>query len=179
MTTPDEPADSAGRELTDERAPGPSRSQQRRDAAAVTQLGEQLVALSARQLDRLELPEELREAIALCQVLTRRARGRQARLIGQLLRAEDHDAIRQRLRVLHAPRRTASSLVGSTRHEAWRARLVDEGDPALQALVEEYPHADRQQLRALARTSRQDPEAAKTKRARRDLLRAIREVLGD
>jgi ribosome-associated protein len=160
---------------TEEEERGPSRSQQRRDAAAVTELGKQLVEMSRAELDRLGLSEELRDAIKLCQGLKLRARNRQKRLIGQLLRADDHEGIRARLDVLHAPRR--EDVAREHAAEAWRSRLLEEGDAALQALVEAHPEADRQQLRALARTARQDPEAARTKRARRDLLRAIREVL--
>ena len=47
---------------TDER---PSRSQLKRDAEALQDLGRELVELPQARLDRIELPEKLREAIDL------------------------------------------------------------------------------------------------------------------
>ena len=72
----------------------PSRSQRTRDVKAINRLGLQLVALSPLELDRLELPEELRDAIVECRALTKGARGRQKRLVCKLLRDEDHESIR-------------------------------------------------------------------------------------
>jgi ribosome-associated protein len=150
----------------------PSRSEQTRAAHAVNKLGLQLTRLSLRDLDRLELPERLREEIELSQRLKPKARGRQDRLIGQLLRAEDHEAIQQRLESLKNDQRDG------VRHEQvterWLIRLVEEGDVAVEGLITAYPHADRQRLRILTRSAQQDPAAKKTKRARRELLRAIR-----
>ena len=48
----------------------PSRSQQRRAALDVLELGEQLAALSAAQLDRLPIPEELLPHILETQRIT-------------------------------------------------------------------------------------------------------------
>ena len=150
----------------------PSRTQQTRAAAAVNQLGLELTRLSSTQLDRLDLPERLREEIDVSQRLKPRSRGRQNRLIGQLLRAEDHDVIRSRVEALNAAQQDGVRQEKIVEH--WLMRLVEEGDPAIDALIHEHPQADRQRLRVLARSARQDPQAKKAKRARRELLRAIR-----
>ena len=76
---------------------GPSRSQRTRDANAINQIGIQLVGMSAEALDRLELPDELREAIDLCKTLKKSGRGRQQRRVGKLLRAEEDEALLTRL----------------------------------------------------------------------------------
>ena len=150
----------------------PSRTEQTRAANAVNKLGLHLTRLSLRDLDRLELPERLREEIELSQRLKPKSRGRQNRLIGQLLRAEDHEAIEQRLESLKNDRRDG------VRHEQvterWLIRLVEEGDVAVEGLITDYPQADRQRLRMLTRSAQADPAEKKTKRARRELLRAIR-----
>ena len=171
MTRPDDP----GGELESEEQPRPaSRTQLRHEAREVSQLGLDLIALAPPTLDALALPEELREAIALCQGLKIRARSRQKRLIAQLLRAEDHDAIRRSMKT-----QGGTLLDGITRekqNERWRARLIQEGDSALQEFMQSYPDADRQQLRTFARSAGQDAEDKRTKRAQRELLRAIRAV---
>lgn len=171
------PDDTLDVDVADEHAPEPveprpTRTQQTRAATAVNQLGVRLTTLSSADLDRLELPDRLREEIDVSQKLKSRSRGRQNRLIGQLLRAEDHEAIRKRVESLKGSRRDEVQREKMT--DRWLTRLVEEGDPAVEALIADYPLADRQRLRLLARSARQDPEAKKTKRARRELLRAIR-----
>ena len=171
MTGPDD----SGGELESEQPPLPvSRTRMRHEAREVTQLGLQLIALAPGALDQLGLSPELREAIELCQGLKLRARSRQKRLIAQLLRGEDHDAIRRSMET-----RGGTLIDGITRekqNERWRARFIEEGDPALQDFMEEYPDADRQQLRTFVRGARQDAEDKKTQRAQRELLRAIRAI---
>lgn len=169
MITPDDPADDDPSDSGERR---PSRTELTRAARAVNELGLQLTMLSTFDLDRLELPERVRREIDVSQRLKPRSRGRQNRLIGQLLRAEDHEAIRKRVELLKRPGR--DGIRHEKINEGWLTRLIDEGDPAIDALIAEYPDADRQRLRRLARSARQDPEAKKAKRARRELLRAVR-----
>jgi ribosome-associated protein len=77
-------ADAADAPLT------PSTSQRKRDAHALQTLGVQLVALSAAQLARLDLPEALHEAvIAAQQMRSHGARTRQLRYVGKVMRQLD------------------------------------------------------------------------------------------
>ena len=65
----------------------PSKSQRKRDAHALQTLGIQLVALSAAQLARLELPETLHEAVLAAQRMRAHgARTRQLQYIGKVMR---------------------------------------------------------------------------------------------
>jgi len=68
----------------------PSKSQRKRDAHAVQALGVQLVALSAAQLARLDLPEALHEAVVAAQRMrSHGARTRQMQYIGKVMRQLD------------------------------------------------------------------------------------------
>lgn len=169
MNSADDLPDDEESTLLDRR---PSRSDRTRAAAAVNRLGVQLTTLSSDDLDRLELPERIREEIDVSQNLRARSRGRQNRLIGQLLRAEDHEAIRDRFESLKRAHRDGVQHERMT--ERWLSRLLDEGAPAVEALIADHPQADRQRLRLLIRNARQDPDESKGRRARRELLRAIR-----
>jgi len=65
----------------------PSKSQRKRDAHALQTLGIQLVALSAAQLARLDLPETLHEAVLAAQRMrSHGARTRQLQYIGKVMR---------------------------------------------------------------------------------------------
>ena len=121
------PDDTSGGDAADEYSTEsgelrPSRSQQTRAATAVNQLGVRLTTLSSAELDRLELSERLREEIEVSRKLKPRSRGRQNRLIGQLLRAEDHEAVRERLESLKGARRDEVQHEKIT--EGWLTRLV-------------------------------------------------------
>ena len=103
MIPPNEkPSERSDQDVEDLR---PTRSELTRAATETNRLGIQLTKLSPGDLDRLELPERLREEIDVCQKLKPRSRGRQNRLIGQLLRAEGADEIKRRLESLSAVRR--------------------------------------------------------------------------
>ena len=68
----------------------PSKSQRKRDAHALQALGVQLVALSAAQLARLDLPETLHEAVlAVQRMRSHGARTRHMQYIGKLMRQLD------------------------------------------------------------------------------------------
>ena len=64
------------------------------------------------------------------------------------------------------------------RAEAWRERLLDEGDAALSELLDAHPGADRQQLRQLVRSALDERRKDKPPRAYRELYRAIRMLEG-
>jgi ribosome-associated protein len=63
------------------------------------------------------------------------------------------------------------------RVEAWREKLLAEGDDALAQLLDEYPNADRQLLRQLVRNTLEERKRNKPPRAFRELYRALRELL--
>lgn len=150
----------------------PSRSQQTREATEANRLGIKLSGLSSAELDRLALPQRIRDEIVVCQQLKPRSRGRQNRLIGQLLRAEGPEVVRERFESMKKGRRDGVQHEKET--ELWVGRIVIEGDSAIESLIAEYPNAERQRLRALARNARQEPVAKKAKRARRELIQVIR-----
>jgi ribosome-associated protein len=158
---------------------GPSRSQQRQAALDVLALAHQLVALSPGQLDRLPIPEPLRLHIADAQRITSPiARKRQLAFLAKQMRRESDatlDAIRDTLDAgSEASRREAAAL---HRVEAWRERLLADGDAALAGLLTEYPAADRQRLRQLVRSTNEERARNKPPHSYRELFRELRELL--
>ena len=79
----------------------PSKSQRKRDAHALQALGAQLVALPPACLEKLHLPEVLREAVYAAQGMRQHgARKRQVQYIGKLLRQLDSAPLRTALEAL-------------------------------------------------------------------------------
>lgn len=157
----------------------PSRSQQRREALDVLALGQKLAALSASQLAKLPIPEHLLPHIADTQRITSHvAHKRQLAFLAKQMRREDDetlDAIRDALDAGGEASRRETAL--QHRIEAWRERLLMEGDTALAELLSQYPMADRQQLRQLARNAIEERNRNKPPHSHRELFRALREVL--
>ena len=84
----------------------PSKSQRKRDAHALQTLGIQLVALSAAQLARLDLPETLHEAVLAAQRMrSHGARTRQMQYIGKLMRQLEPTTL-SRIRAVLTPERS-------------------------------------------------------------------------
>ncbi len=76
----------------------PSKSQRKREALALQDLGATLVTLKPTQLEKIPLPEELREAVLAARQMTQRgARKRQLQYIGRLMREIDPEPIRAAL----------------------------------------------------------------------------------
>jgi ribosome-associated protein len=68
----------------------PSKSQRKREATALQELGERLVNLTATQLNRIPLSEELLAAVRLAQSISQRGgHKRQLQYIGKLMRRLD------------------------------------------------------------------------------------------
>jgi len=158
---------------------GPSRSEQRRAALDVLALAGRLAELAPAQLAKLPVPEHLLPHVAEARRITAHiARKRQVAFLAKQMRREDDatlDAIRDALEAGgEAARREAALL---HRAEAWRERLLDEGDAALSALLAEHPAADRQALRQMMRNAAEERARNKPPRAYRELFRAVRDLL--
>ncbi|HEV7610067.1 MAG TPA: ribosome biogenesis factor YjgA [Steroidobacteraceae bacterium] len=155
---------------------GPSKSMRKRDAAAAQDLGTRLIALKESELTALNLPETLQDAILLAKRITSRGGlARQRQYIGKLMREIDPAPIEAAL--------TAESRLSTLeaekhkRIEAWRARLLTEGVPALNELLEWLPGADRKALQALitkATSARVD--SGTREGASRELFRTVRSL---
>lgn len=158
---------------------GPSRSANRRAALDILELGEQLVALSAAQLARLPIPDEVMPHIRETQRITAYgARKRQLAFLAKQMRRQDDealDAIRDALgKAGEATRRETAAM---HRIEVLRdALLGDEGDAAMTALLDDYPGADRQKLRQLVRNTHEERKRNKPPHAFRELFRELREL---
>ena len=157
----------------------PSRSQQRRDALDVLALAGQLATLEPGRLAKLPVPERLLPHIAEARRITSHiARKRQLAFLAKQMRREDDealDAIRDALDAGGEAAKQETALLH--RAERWRERLVEEGDDALAELLAEFPQADRQLLRQLARNAVEERRRSKPPKAYRELFREVRDLL--
>lgn len=152
-----------------------SKSQLKRDATALQELGEELVKLREAQLKKIPLPDSLREAVdAARRITSHGAHKRQLQYVGRLMRNVDAAPIYQALEAVKGTGREAAAHF--QRLERWRERLINDSDTALGELLDEYPQTDSQHLRQLVRNARREQEQGSPKGAGRALFRYLREL---
>ena len=158
---------------------GPSRSQQRREALAVFDLAEVLVELTDGQLAPIPMPDDLRDMVRDSRRITAPiARKRQLQFLAKHMRREDDETLAAIQRALDHDRADARRDTAELhRVEAWRERLLAEGDGALGELLNEHPDADRQHLRQLVRNAKEERLKNKPPHAFRELFRALRAMM--
>ena len=159
----------------DEVYEGPSKSQKKREVEALQDLGAQLVKLPDAQFKRIELPEELREAVAACRKITQNsALRRQRQYIGKLMRSVDPAPIQAQLDVFNG----VSAAENAKLHQAekWREKLIADNE-ALTLFLNSYPDTDATHLRQLIRNARDETARSKPPKAFREIFRVIREVM--
>lgn len=157
----------------------PSKSERKRAAHAVQDLGEALIGLRQIELDALDLPETLLEAVRDARrIRSRAAAARQRQYIGKLMREIDPEPIRRALAA--RSERDAREAQLFQQAEAWRRRLLEEGESALEELSRLNPGLDLphwQRLMSAARRARPTGSATGVS-AGRELFRALRALLG-
>jgi ribosome-associated protein len=151
---------------------GPSKSQRKRESAALQVLGETLVGLGHDQLARIELPEHLRAAIDEARRISKfGALRRQLQYIGKLMRDVDPEPIRRQLDGLEGQSRAHSAWLHRLEH--WRTRLISD-DHALDEFVRLHPGIDVQPLRTLIRNARHEAAQSRPPRAFREIFRLLK-----
>jgi ribosome-associated protein len=132
----------------------PSKTKLKAESQALQELGRDVSELSAARLAAIDMPEILRDAIALYQrTKTHEGKRRQFQYIGKLMRGVDEAPLREAV----AAARLGSAHDTWRLHEAerWREALIADDD-ALTRWLAEHPDTDTQHLRSLVRAARRD-----------------------
>jgi ribosome-associated protein len=155
-----------------------SKTRRKSEAHELQALGVALAALNASQLQRVPMPEELRDALLGAQrIKTHEARRRQLQYIGKLMRnidAEPLAAMTAKLAEWH----DSSSEATATLHriETWRERLIAQ-PAAMGEFADAYPRADLQHLRTQVRNAQREREQQKPPRHYRALFQTLKTII--
>jgi len=154
----------------------PSKSELKRRMTARQDLGEALAQLGERQLARIPIedPRLLDALRELRGIRSNSARRRHLQYIGRLMREVDPEPLERALRDLQGQQRGAAEAFH--RLEALRDQVLEQGDPAIERVMRQWPSADRQQLRQLALQHRRETARGKPPAASRRLFRYLRQL---
>ncbi|ARO86375.1 DUF615 domain-containing protein [Nitrosospira lacus] len=153
----------------------PSKTRRKQEMHALQDIGEQLVLLDVKRLTELALPEALTDAILEARRIHKHeARRRQMQYIGKLMRDVDAVPILEKFNVWNGA--TVQHTVRLHLLERWRDRLLAD-EQAFAELARNYPHADLQHLRALARNAPKEKLANKPPRSFRALFQELQKII--
>ncbi|MGH8744576.1 MAG: ribosome biogenesis factor YjgA, partial [Burkholderiales bacterium] len=132
-----------------------------------------LVALKSAQLQQLELPDKLYDAlIAAGKIKTFEARRRHMQYIGRLMREVDAAPLRQQLEKWRGNAREHQARLRLV--ERWRERLLAD-EAGLAEFLQAYPQTDAQRLRILVRNTRHEAASGKPPRNLRALFQELQD----
>ncbi|QNA90491.1 DUF615 domain-containing protein [Massilia sp. Dwa41.01b] len=155
----------------------PSKSELKRQSDELQKLGAQLIAEPRDRVKRVPMPDEVKDAILMCQTITNHeGRRRQLQYVGKMMRTLSEEEVA-------VIKRTIDSWKGASKAETAalhalerrREKLLTD-DKALTALLEEHPELDVQQLRTLIRNARKEQAESKPPKAYRELFQILKDL---
>lgn len=155
----------------------PSKSELKRQSNELQKLGEQLVEAPRDRVKRVEMPEDVRDAILTCQEITNHeGRRRALQFVGKKMRTLDEEEVAVIQRTIDSWK-GASKAETASLHALERRRdklLAD--DTALTQLLEENPELDVQHLRTLIRNARKEVAESKPPKAYREIFQILKDL---
>jgi len=163
--------------IPEEETPPLSKTQRKQAMEDLQALGEELVALSADRIKKIDIPESLRDAVREAQRMTRldEAKRRQIQYVGRLMRSVDPEPIRAALALVRGE--SASETAKLHRLERLRTELLAD-EKILHEIATLYPSIDLQHLRSLRRSALKEQEQNKPPRSYRAIFQVLKELEG-
>jgi ribosome-associated protein len=153
----------------------PSKTRLKAEADAAQEIGRQLVGLPKDKLNKLQLDESLRDAIAEAKRITANgAIRRQLQYIGRLMRDTDLAPIVEQLQKWEGKHQEENARFHHM--ERWRTRLLEDGQ-VLEEFLAAFPGTDVQQMRTLIRNAQKEQAANKPPKSSRELFKMIRDIV--
>jgi len=152
-----------------------SKTEKKREAHSLQQLGEKLLKLSRVQIKEIDIPEEVLDALNLARTIkSREGLRRQVQFIGSLMRKIDSEPIQQAVEQIEQGNYKKALEFKET--EQWRDELISGNDELLEKILEDHDNADRQQLSQLVRNARKEVGNNKPPKSSRALFKYLREM---
>ena len=152
-----------------------SKTEKKKEAIALQDLGEKLVKLPDEQLKGIDMPEELSNAVR--QTKTIKSHGalkRQMQFIGTLMRKIDPAPVREAIDGIEQGNYRKAIEFKET--ERYRDELMAGNKELMDEILLKYPSADRQQLSQLVRNALKERKDNKPPKAFRALFRYLKEI---
>lgn len=154
----------------------PSKTQRKREAEALQDLGKALIEIAETDLQNMQLPEKLIEALQEARrIQSHNAQKRHLQYIGKLMRDIDPEPVRKYFETRGLEKKREIQ-----RHhdlENLRDTLIDGGENAVNSFIQDHPGANRKQLCHFVRQVHREREAGHPPKSARALFRYLKDIV--
>jgi ribosome-associated protein len=151
-----------------------SKTRKKQQMQELQDLGEELADLPSDWLKKIDIPENLRDALFEAQRMSSHgAKRRQLQYVGKVMRDLEAEPIRAALANLRGE--SAVEVARMHRLERLRTRLMED-EQALSDIANTFPDADLQHLRALRRSALKEQEGQKPPRSYRAIFQTLKDL---
>jgi ribosome-associated protein len=155
----------------------PSKSELKRKMNELQKLGEELVAEARDRVKRVPMPEDVREAILMCQTITNHeGRRRQMQFVGKKMRTLDEEEVAVIQRTIDSWKGMSKADTAALHALERRREKLLADDKALTVLLAEHAELDGQHLRTLIRNARKEQAENKPPKAYREIFQILKDL---
>jgi ribosome-associated protein len=155
----------------------PSKSELKRQMSELQKLGEELVAEPRDRVKRVPMPEDVKDAILMCQTITNHeGRRRQMQFVGKKMRTLDDEEIAVIQRTIDSWKGMSKADTAALHALERRREKLLADDKALTVLSSEHPELDVQHLRTLIRNARKEQAENKPPKAYREIFQILKDL---
>ena len=155
----------------------PSKSELKRQSDALQKLGEQLIEAPRDRVKRVPMPDEVKDAILMCQTITNHeGRRRQLQFVGKKMRSLTEEEVAVIQRTIDSWKGASKSETAALHALERRREKLLADDKALTQLLAEHPELDGQQLRTLIRNARKEQSENKPPKAYREIFQILKDL---
>jgi ribosome-associated protein len=155
----------------------PSKSELKRQMTVLQKLGEELVAEARDRVKRVPMPEDVRDAILACQLITNHeGRRRQLQFVGKKMRTLDEEEVAVIQRTIDSWKGMSKADTAALHALERRREKLLADDKALTVLLAEHTELDGQHLRTLIRNARKEQAENKPPKAYREIFQILKDI---
>ena len=155
----------------------PSKSELKRQMSELQKLGEELVNEARDRVKRVPMPEDVRDAILMCQTITNHeGRRRQMQFVGKKMRTLDEAEVAIIQQTIDSWKGMSKADTAALHALERRRDKLLADDKALTVLLAEHEELDGQHLRTLIRNARKEQAENKPPKAYREIFQILKDL---
>jgi ribosome-associated protein len=155
----------------------PSKSELKRQMSELQKLGEELVEAPRDRVKKVPMPEDVLEAILMCQTITNHeGRRRQMQFVGKKMRTLDEEEVAVIQRTIDSWKGMSKADTAALHALERRREKLLADDKALTVLLAEHQELDGQHLRTLIRNARKEQAENKPPKAYREIFQILKDL---
>lgn len=151
-----------------------SKTQIKQELLAIKELGRQLIELPPTDLKKIDMPEDIMDAVLAAQSMKKIALKRQIGYVGGLLADADYESIEQQVAQLKLPHQ--GNVKAFHQLEEWRDRLIANDNAVFGELMAEFDDFDMQHVRQLVRNAANEAKNNKPPKSARQLFKYLQDL---